>query len=148
MQFVVWYDILLKMFFFDTFTHDQIHFPFTWTSVPFFELLVSHKPKLTPWIPPIKNQSQCLVFFNVTLPPIIMEVENYHKWKETNIEGTHFSLPWLWEEEYLLFQGGALQVPCGSHEQKPTPLTWTIKSWWVDNWNLILKIYHKPYLNG
>ena len=33
----------------------------------------------------------------VTLPPIIMEVENDPKWKETNIGGTHFPLPWLWE---------------------------------------------------
>ena len=33
-----------------------------------------------------------------TLSPIIMEVENYPKWKETNIGGIHFPLPWLWEE--------------------------------------------------
>ena len=32
------------------------------------------------------------------LSPIIMEVENYPKRKETTIGGTHFSLPWLWEE--------------------------------------------------
>ena len=148
MQFVVWYDILLKIFFSTHSLMIKSIFLSHGHLYRFFELLVSHKPKLTPWIPPTKNQSQCLVFLNVTLPPIIMEVENYHKWKETNIEGTHFSLPWLWEEEYLLFQGGVLQVPCGSHKQKPTPLTWTIKSWWVDNGNLILKIYHKPYLNG
>ena len=30
-------------------------------------------------------------------PPIIMEVETHPKWKETNIGGTYFSLPW-WEE--------------------------------------------------
>ena len=27
-------------------------------------------------------------------------VENYPKWKETNIGGTHSPLPWLWEEGY------------------------------------------------
>ena len=27
-----------------------------------------------------------------------MPVESYPKWKETNIGGTHFPLPWLWEE--------------------------------------------------
>ena len=32
------------------------------------------------------------------LSPIIMEVENHPKWKETNIGGTPFPLPWLWEE--------------------------------------------------
>ena len=35
----------------------------------------------------------------LALSPIIMEVKNYPKWKETNIEGTHFPLPWLSEEE-------------------------------------------------
>ena len=35
-----------------------------------------------------------------TLSPTIMEVENCPKWKETNIRGTHFPLPWLWEEGY------------------------------------------------
>ena len=39
-----------------------------------------------------------LTFF---LSPIIMEVENYPKWKETNIGETHFRLPWLWEERNL-----------------------------------------------
>ena len=38
--------------------------------------------------------------FLKTLSPIIMEVENYPKWKETNIRGTNFPLPWLWEEGY------------------------------------------------
>ena len=37
-----------------------------------------------------------------TLSPIIMEVENYPKWQETNIREKpvfhHFPLPWLWEE--------------------------------------------------
>ncbi len=37
----------------------------------------------------------------LSLSPIIMEVENCTKWKETNIGGTHFPLPWLWEEEYI-----------------------------------------------
>ena len=27
-----------------------------------------------------------------------MEVEKLAKWKETNIGGTYFPLPWLWEE--------------------------------------------------
>ena len=30
-----------------------------------------------------------------------MEVENYPEWKETNIGGTHFPLPWLSEEGYI-----------------------------------------------
>ena len=30
------------------------------------------------------------ICWNATLPPIIMEVENDPKWKETNIGGTHF----------------------------------------------------------
>ena len=40
-----------------------------------------------------------------TLSPIVMQVEHHPKWKETNIGGTHFLLPWLWEE-YIL--GGCL----------------------------------------
>ena len=36
---------------------------------------------------------------SLTLSAIIMEVENDQKWKETNIEGTHFQLPWLWEDK-------------------------------------------------
>ena len=35
-----------------------------------------------------------------TLSPIIMAVETHSKWKETNIGGTPFPLPWLWEEGY------------------------------------------------
>ncbi len=33
-----------------------------------------------------------------TLSPIIMEVENCCIWKVSTIGGTHFSLPWIWEE--------------------------------------------------
>ncbi len=33
-----------------------------------------------------------------TFSPIIMEVENYLKWKVTPIGRTHFPLPWLWEK--------------------------------------------------
>ena len=36
-----------------------------------------------------------------SLSPIIMEVENGYIWKVTTIGGTHFSLPWLWEEVYM-----------------------------------------------
>ena len=45
----------------------------------------------------------CFLFVpSVTLPPIIMEVENMSlKEKETNIGGTYFPLPWLWEEGYF-----------------------------------------------
>ncbi len=50
-----------------------------------FCVCVCHHPKIT---------------WQYTLSPIIMEVENYPKWKETNIGGTHFPLPWLWEEGY------------------------------------------------
>ncbi len=39
------------------------------------------------------------------LPPIIMEVENHPKRKETDIGGTHFPLPWLWEEGYIEWCG-------------------------------------------
>ena len=35
---------------------------------------------------------------STTLSPIIMEVENYPQWKETIVAGTHFALPWSWEE--------------------------------------------------
>ena len=34
----------------------------------------------------------------ITLSPIIMEVKNGYIWKVTTIGGTHFWLPWLWEE--------------------------------------------------
>ena len=37
-------------------------------------------------------------FRQSTLSPIIMEVENYREWKESNIGRTHFPLSWLWEE--------------------------------------------------
>ena len=33
----------------------------------------------------------------------IMEVENGGLWKVTTIGGIHFSLPWLWEEGYILY---------------------------------------------
>ena len=39
-----------------------------------------------------------------------MEVKNYPKWKETNIGGTHFQLPWLWEEG---------EAPFRSHGVRP-----------------------------
>ena len=82
------YDILLKLIFSDTFTHYPIiHFPFTWTSWRFLELLVSHKPKLTPWIPQKKTKS----------------VFSFFKWNVV----------------IFFSKGGILQVPCGSHEQKP-----------------------------
>ena len=32
-----------------------------------------------------------------------MYVENHPKWKATNIGGTHFPLPWLWEEGYCWY---------------------------------------------
>ncbi len=44
-----------------------------------------------------------------TLSPIIMEVENGHIWKVTTIGGTHFPLPWVWEEGYTTIQ---LYVDC------------------------------------
>ena len=40
-----------------------------------------------------------------TLSPIIMEVENDPKWKETNIRGTHLPLPLLWDEGYVKVPG-------------------------------------------
>ena len=36
-----------------------------------------------------------------TLSPIIMEVESRPKWKESNMRGTYFPLPWSWEEGYF-----------------------------------------------
>ena len=54
----------------------------------------------------IQTHSICVCSVNIyiykyPLSPTIMEEENYPtKWKETNIGGTHFSLPWLWEEGY------------------------------------------------
>ena len=36
--------------------------------------------------------------FSIALSPIIMAVENGDIWNATPIGGTHFSLPWLWEE--------------------------------------------------
>ena len=39
---------------------------------------------------------------SATLSPITMEVENVYVWKVTTIGGTHFSLPWIREEVYLL----------------------------------------------
>lgn len=72
----------------------------------FLELLVSHKPKLTPWIPPTKNHSHCLDVFNKMLL--------------SSFPRGHFtSSMWL------------------ARTKKPTPLTWSIKSWWVDDGNLI-----------
>ncbi len=46
----------------------------------------------------------CVIPLRTTCPAIIMEVENYPKWKETYINiGSifiNFPPPWLWEEEY------------------------------------------------
>ena len=39
-----------------------------------------------------------LALKHFTLSPIIMEVENYPNLMVTTIGGTHFPLPWLWEE--------------------------------------------------
>ncbi len=38
----------------------------------------------------------------ITPSPIIMEVEHGYIWKVTTIGGTHFWLPWLWEEVDIL----------------------------------------------
>ncbi len=35
-----------------------------------------------------------------TLSPITMEVEDHPKWKEINVGGAPFPLPWLWEKGY------------------------------------------------
>ena len=45
--------------------------------------------------------------------PIIMEMENHPKWKETNIGGTHFPLPWLREEGYpTATLNGMISISC------------------------------------
>ena len=51
-----------------------------------------------------RSWSNWVVFFFriITLSPRIMDVENHPKWKETNIGGTPFPLPWLWEEGYIV----------------------------------------------
>ena len=60
--------------------------------------------KMCQWLVPFEasKSKQNLVWLYIVsiVSPIIMEMENHPKWKETNIGGTHFPLPWLREEGY------------------------------------------------
>ena len=71
--------------------------------------------------PPISRNQTAIV----ALSPIIMEVESYPKWKETNIGGTHFPLPWLWEEGYGDFFVWSPRLP-----HQPSPADVPQFAWW------------------
>ena len=57
-------------------------------------------PELCNKMYPFSDPFVCPKDPGITLSPRIMEVENHPKWKETDIGGTHFTLPWLWEKGY------------------------------------------------
>jgi len=62
-------------------------------------------------------------------------VENHPKWKETNIGGIHFPLPWLWKVNVFLFI---------SHYEMGGNNSWIKHS--MKGWNFHHSIKHLPYV--
>ena len=72
--------------------------------------------------------------------PIIMEVENYPKWQETNIEGSYFPLPWLWEGRYPPWLGKWVSFCIGGMILECTlPDMHQVTHAWFISWSSYLK---------
>ena len=64
----------------------------------------------------------------ITLPPISMEVENSCVWKVSTIGGTHFSLPWLWEEVLASLSFPRCESTSAASPQQDTQIRRTCRS--------------------